>query len=61
MTVYEALNQIETKSFVLFGTDAFQYDTAILDTENDRRIYNLIKDVCSLHAKISANNMLLSV
>lgn len=57
MTVYEALNQIETKSFVLFGTDAFQYDTATLDTENDRRIYNLIKDVCSLHAKISANNI----
>lgn len=57
MTVYEALNQIETKSFVLFGTDAFQYDLATLDTENDRRIYNLIKDVCSLHTKISAKNI----
>ncbi|MCI8589618.1 MAG: DUF4209 domain-containing protein [Clostridiales bacterium] len=57
MTVYEALNQIETKPFVLFGTDAFQCDMAALDTENDRCIYNLIKDVCSLHAKISAKNI----
>ena len=57
MTVYEALNQIETRSFVLFGTDAFQYDLATLDTENDKRIYNLIKDVCSLHTKISDKNI----
>ena len=57
MTVYEALNQIETKSFVLFGTDAFQCDMATLDTENDRYIYNLIKNICSLHAKISDKNI----
>ena len=57
MTVYEVLNQIETKSFVLFGTDAFQHDIATLDTENDRHIYNLIKNVCSLHTEISAKNI----
>lgn len=53
MTVYEALRQIKSKSFVLFGSDAFQHDMSALDSEIDRHIYNLIKDVCSLHAEIS--------
>ena len=57
MTVYEALNQIEAKSSVLFETGAFHIDVTTLDTENDRCIYSLIKNVCSLHAKISANNI----
>lgn len=56
MTAYEALNQIETKSFLLFGTDAFQHDI-ILDTENDKQIYSLIKNMCSLHAKISVKDI----
>lgn len=56
MTAYEALNQIETKSFVLFGTNAFQQDTA-LDSENDRQIYDLIKNICNLHAKISVKDI----
>lgn len=57
MTVYEALNQIETKSFVLFGTDTFQHDITALDTEDDKRIYKLIKNICSLHAEISVKDI----
>lgn len=56
MTAYEVLNQIGTKSFVLFETDAFQGDIT-LDTENDRQVYGLIKDICSLHAKISVKDI----
>ncbi|MCQ5130985.1 DUF4209 domain-containing protein [Butyricicoccus faecihominis] len=57
MTVYEALQQITNKSFVLFGTDAFQPDISALDNEADKYTYNLIKDVCSLHAEITDKNI----
>lgn len=53
MTVYDILSQIKTSSFSLFGTDAFQLDVSALDSENDKRIFNLVRDVCGLHTKIS--------
>ena len=56
MTAYEALNQIKTKSFVLFGTNAFQHNI-VLDTENDKQIYDLVKNICDLHAKISVKDI----
>ena len=53
MTVYEALQQITNKSFVLFRTDAFPADMPVLDSKADEYAYNLIKHVCSLHVKIT--------
>lgn len=53
MTVYEALQRITNKSFVLFGTNAFQCDMQELDNDADKYTYNLIKDICSLHVEIA--------
>ncbi|WP_322173188.1 DUF4209 domain-containing protein [Acutalibacter caecimuris] len=53
MTVYDALNQIESNSFEFLEISAFQDKSNNFDSERDKRIYDLIKNICSMYVKIS--------
>lgn len=57
MTVYEALNKIRSDTFVFFGISIFNVNILNIDNEIDRKIYSLIKNICSLRVKISDQNV----
>ena len=53
MTIYDALRKIDTNRFVLLGSNIFEIDTESLDSQSDKKLYTLIKNICSLHVEIS--------
>ncbi len=53
MTVYDALNQIESNSFEFLEISAFQHKINNFDSERDKQIYDLIKNICSMYVRIS--------